>query len=93
MKKESIRLALLVLMAALMLSSCIREEALNAEADITDVSVEGVTLIRKPVVTNNEVLFYVNGWQELDRLVNKFFDGYTLADLAAPDLAGNDFVI
>ena len=32
-------------------------------------------------------------WQELDRLVNKFFDGYTLADLAAPDLAGNDFVI
>lgn len=32
-------------------------------------------------------------WQKLDRLINDFFDGYTLADLAAPDLAGNDFVI
>ena len=32
-------------------------------------------------------------WQKLDRLVNDFFDGYTLADLAAPNLAGNDFVI
>ncbi len=80
MKKESIRLALLVQMAGLMLSSCIREEALNAEADITDVSVEGVTLIRKPVVTNSEVLFYVNGWQELDRLSPKFktTDGATI---------------
>ena len=80
MKKESIRLALLVLMVGLMLSSCIREEALNAEADITDVSVEGVTLIRKPVVTNSEVLFYVNGWQELDRLSPKFktTDGATI---------------
>ena len=32
-------------------------------------------------------------WQKLDRLVNDFFDGYTLADLAAPNLPGNDFVI
>ena len=45
----------LALMAGLLLSSCIKEEALNAEADITDVMVDGTTLVRKPVITNNEV--------------------------------------
>ena len=47
----------LALMAGLLLSSCIKEEALNAEADITDVTVDGTTLVRKPVITNNEVIF------------------------------------
>ena len=56
----------LALMAGLLLSSCIKEEALNAEADITDVMVDGTTLVRKPVITNNEVLFYVNGWGRLN---------------------------
>lgn len=43
------------------LSSCIKEEALNAEADITGVSL-GVDslLIRKPVITNNEITIYAN---------------------------------
>ena len=50
---------MLATLAGLALSSCIREEALNAEADITDVTVDGTTLVRKPVITNNEVIFYV----------------------------------
>ena len=58
----------LAMMAGLLLSSCIKEEALNAEADITDVMVDGTTLVRKPVITNNEVLFYVNGRINLKRL-------------------------
>ncbi|MGM9612105.1 MAG: RrF2 family transcriptional regulator [Butyricicoccus sp.] len=32
-------------------------------------------------------------WQKLDTLINEFFDGITVADLARPDEAGNDFVI
>ncbi len=62
----------LALMAGLLLSSCIKEEALNAEADITDVMVDGTTLVRKPVITNNEVLFYVNGWEDLTNLAPMF---------------------
>ena len=48
------------MLAGLLFSSCIREEALNAEADITGVTVDGPTLIRRPVITNDEVIFYVN---------------------------------
>lgn len=62
----------LAMMAGLLLSSCIKEEALNAEADITDVMVDGTTLVRKPVITNNEVLFYVNGWEDLTNLAPMF---------------------
>ncbi len=32
-------------------------------------------------------------WRKLDRIIADFFDGITLADLANPDLSGNDFVI
>lgn len=32
-------------------------------------------------------------WQRLDALVGAFFDGITLADLMAPERAGNDYVI
>ena len=66
------RSMMLATLAGLALSSCIREEALNAEADITDVTVDGTTLVRKPVITNNEVIFYVNGWEDLSHLAPKF---------------------
>lgn len=32
-------------------------------------------------------------WKELDRMVNDYFDGITLADLMAPEQDGNDYVI
>lgn len=60
------------MLAGLLFSSCIREEALNAEADITGVTVDGPTLIRRPVITNDEVIFYVNGWEDLTRLSPQF---------------------
>jgi hypothetical protein len=43
------------------LSSCIKEEALNAEADITGVSLGADSLlIRQPEIGNNEITIYAN---------------------------------
>ena len=50
-----IRPLLLTMTAGVVLSSCIKEEALNAEADITNITVNGTELIRKPVITNNTI--------------------------------------
>ena len=72
MKMGVIRTFLPAMLAGLLFSSCIREEALNAEADITGVTVDGPTLIRRPVITNDEVIFYVNGWEDLTRLSPQF---------------------
>lgn len=59
-------------MAGFMFSSCIKDEPLNAEADITGITVDGPELIRQPVITNNEVHFYVNGWEDVTHLAPKF---------------------
>ena len=59
-------------MAGVMFSSCIKDEPLNAEADITGITVDGPELIRQPVITNNEVHFYVNGWEDVTHLAPKF---------------------
>lgn len=32
-------------------------------------------------------------WREFDKVVNTFFDSYTLYDLMKPELAGDDYVI
>lgn len=63
---------MLALLLALTLTSCIRDEALNTEADIVSCQVDGDLLIRKPVITNNEVRLYVNGWDEVTQLAPKF---------------------
>lgn len=52
--------------------SCIREEAPNTEADILTCAVEGIELAQKPVITNNEVRFYVNGWDDRSALAPTF---------------------
>ena len=58
--------------AGVVLSSCIKEEALNAEADINNITVDGVELIRKPVITNNAIQLYVNGWADVTHLAPMF---------------------
>lgn len=53
----------LVVMAAMTtaLSSCIKDEALNAEADITGVTLaDGSQLLGEPVINNSDVILYVN---------------------------------
>lgn len=71
---------LLAIMAGFMFSSCIKDEALNTEADITGVTVEGTTPIRPAVITNNEIRFYVNGWEDLRNVALNFTltDGATM---------------
>ena len=63
---------LLIMSAGVVLSSCIKEEALNAEADINNITVDGVELIRKPVITNNTIQLYVNGWADVTHLAPMF---------------------
>lgn len=43
------------------LSSCIKDEALNAEADITGVTLDNNSeLLREPVINNNDIILYAN---------------------------------
>ena len=44
----------------MLMSSCIKDEALNAEADILSCEVSEGILIRKPVILNDEIKLYVN---------------------------------
>ena len=62
----------LLLLACITLSSCIKEEALNAEADIVSCAVDGNLLIREPVISNTEVKLYVNGWSDVTHLAPTF---------------------
>lgn len=46
---------------ATLLSSCIKEEALNAEADIMGVTLgDNSQLLREPVISNNDITLYAN---------------------------------
>lgn len=58
--------------SALLFSSCIKNEAENAEADILTCVVSGDLLIREPVITNTEVKLYVNGWEDLTSVAPTF---------------------
>jgi hypothetical protein len=62
----------ILLEAVMMSSSCIREEAKNMEADILTCTVEGVDLVQDPLITNNRVTLYVNGWEDLTSVAPEF---------------------
>lgn len=49
------------LLLGITLVSCIRDEALNAEADILTCTVPGDILKRDPIIENNKVVFDGNG--------------------------------
>lgn len=58
--KMNRKIALCLLsIGALCLSSCIRDEAPNSEADITACKVPTDILIREPLITNDKITFYV----------------------------------
>lgn len=57
---------------SLCLASCIREEALNAEADIISCKVPTDILLRLPIITNDKVTFYVRGGVNLTKLSPEF---------------------
>jgi hypothetical protein len=52
-------LFLLVCLGIFTFSSCIKDEALNNEADITACKITDNSLIRDPVITNDKVTLYV----------------------------------
>jgi hypothetical protein len=65
---------------ALPLSSCIKEEALNAEADITGVSLgDGQQLMREPVINNNDVTLYANTGDSILAPVFTLTEGATIS--------------
>uniref|UniRef100_A0AB33J5M1 PCMD domain-containing protein n=1 Tax=Prevotella sp. GTC17254 TaxID=3236794 RepID=A0AB33J5M1_9BACT len=69
--KNSLPAAILLLSCAF--TSCIQDEAPNAEADITACTLpDAGMLIRTPVITNDEVKFYTNGWNDVTKLAPSF---------------------
>lgn len=50
---------LLTLLVTLLLSSCIKDEPLNMEADIVAVNIEEGTFLTEPLITNNAIFIYV----------------------------------
>jgi len=72
---------LLLFLGACCLSSCIRQEALNSETDITACKISSDILLRDPVITNNKVTLYVNDGVDLSNLSPQFTltDGATIS--------------
>lgn len=66
------RAAFVLLFGSVVVSSCIKDEALNAEADIVACAVDGDMLIRQPVITNSEIRLYVNGWDDVTNVSPTF---------------------
>lgn len=56
-----------VLSATLVFSSCIREEALNTEADITSCTLEGDVLTGEATIKNDRVILNLKGGVEIGR--------------------------
>lgn len=61
-----------LLAVLLALQSCIKEEALNAEADIESCTLAGDVLNRDPVITNDKVTLYVKKGTDVSRLAPEF---------------------
>ena len=62
----------LFLLFVLTFASCIKNEALNQEADIVAAKVSNnELLIRKPLITNNEVKFFVHNWRHSSNLLRE----------------------
>jgi hypothetical protein len=54
------------------LNSCIKDEALNTEADITSCVVDDGILLRNPIITNENVTLYVKDSVDITRQNPKF---------------------
>jgi hypothetical protein len=69
------------ILLSLCFTSCIRDEALNAEADITACKVPTDILLRSPIITNDKVTFFVKDWVDLTQQAPEFTitDGATIS--------------
>lgn len=69
---DNIKTLFLAVLALVSFASCIKDEAPNQEADILSCKVGDGLLIREPIITNDEVRLYVNGWTDLTNLAPIF---------------------
>lgn len=74
-------LFLLVCLGIFTFSSCIKDEALNNEADITSCKIADSSLIRDPVITNEKVTLYVKDSVDITKQRPEFTltDGATIS--------------
>ena len=56
------------LLLAIVSSSCIREEALNAEADILSCILPGVAMTTSPIINNNSITIFVGPGTDISEL-------------------------
>lgn len=60
------------LLLVIVSSSCIREEALNAEADILSCILPGVTMTTSPIINNNPITIFVGPGTYISELKPEF---------------------
>ena len=72
MSKNTIKVSITLFLGVSLLDSCISDEALNAEADIISVQVKNVDILRQPIITNDEVKIYINGWNDVKSIAPTF---------------------
>lgn len=61
-----------VVIAQIMMTACIREEALNAEADILDCQLDPAVLNRQPVIENDRIILMLRKGTDLTSLAPEF---------------------
>ena len=67
-----LRIGLICFCTCIVMASCIKDEAPNAEADITSCKIPSKALIRDPVITNDKVLLYVNDSVDITKQAPEF---------------------
>ena len=72
MSKNTIKVSITLFLGVSLLDSCISDEALNAEADIISVQVKNVDILRQPIITNDKVQIYINGWNDVKSIAPTF---------------------
>ena len=60
------------LLLAIFSSSCIREEAPNAEADILSCRLPGAVMTTSPIITNNSINIFVAPGTDISSLAPEF---------------------
>ena len=63
---------IIYMLLGVVFSSCIQEEALNAEADILSCILPGVNMTTDPIINNNSITIFVNPGTDVSELAPEF---------------------
>ena len=64
---------IIYLLLVIVTSSCIRDEAPNAEADILSCRLPGVVMTTSPIITNNSINIFVGPGTDISSLVTRIY--------------------